>query len=256
MQCCSRGVVQIVDGKSFHFEDDIQFQSRSWTHNRLGRLSHKPLRRLKSSWNCRELRKTVKAVGRGRNRLGRLRTGRNARGGYGIDGWGGNHPKHSFYGDFRGSRTVTLFSTRVLDREERKHRKRPSEINPDGKVGESWPEGRSESQLETAGILGHTTVQASMVDAGPPCSAATGSDPYTNGSRLGCREMASVLMMRIRGQELSEAVNGCIVLERDTGDLYWMMAVESTDWIEGWRAEYVLTDPGVISDWFWGAKHC
>ncbi|KAG5400819.1 hypothetical protein IGI04_015426 [Brassica rapa subsp. trilocularis] len=185
-----------------------QFQSRSWTHNRLGRLSHKPLRRLKSSWNCRELRKTVKAVGRGRNRLGRLRTGRNARGGYGIDGWGGNHPKHSFYGDFRGTRTVTLFSTRVLDREERKHRKRPSEINPDGKEGESWPEGRSESQLETAGpertegkeprerdrrirtgILGHTTVQASMVDAGPPCSAATGSDPYTNGSRLGCREM-------------------------------------------------------------------
>ncbi|WZZ14934.1 hypothetical protein YC2023_108174 [Brassica napus] len=84
---------------------------------------------------------------------------------------------------------------------ERKHRKRPSEINPDGKERESWPEGRSEFQLETAclertegkeprkkdrrirtGILGQTTVQASSVDAGPPCSDATGSDPYTNGS--------------------------------------------------------------------------
>ncbi|WZZ14932.1 hypothetical protein YC2023_108021 [Brassica napus] len=28
---------------------------------------------------------------------------------------------------------------------------------------------------------------------------------------------ASVQMMRIRGQELFEAVNGCIVLERDSG---------------------------------------
>ncbi|KAF2619961.1 hypothetical protein F2Q68_00040030 [Brassica cretica] len=64
-----------------------------------------------------------------------------------------------------------------------------------------------------------------LVDASPSCSDATGSDPYTNGSRLGYREMvpesdgliASVLMMRIRRQELSEAVNGCIVLERDTG---------------------------------------
>ncbi|WZY88796.1 hypothetical protein YC2023_045531 [Brassica napus] len=193
-----------------------QFQSRSWSHNRLGRLSHKPLRRLKSSWNCRELRKTVKAVGRGRNRLGRLQTGRDARGGYGIDGWERNRPKHSFYGDFRGTRTVTLFSTQVLDREESKQRKRPREINPDGK-GESWPEGRSESQLDTAGrerrernrerdrqirteILGQTTVQASVVDAGPPFSDATGSDPYTNGSRLGCRKMvpeSDGLIMRI-----------------------------------------------------------
>ncbi|KAF2560608.1 hypothetical protein F2Q70_00015915 [Brassica cretica] len=48
---------------------------------------------------------------------------------------------------------------------------------------------------------------------------------------------ASVLMMRIRRQELSGDVNGCIVLERDTG------------------AEYVLTFPGVIGDRFWGAKH-
>ncbi|KAF2599535.1 hypothetical protein F2Q68_00008826 [Brassica cretica] len=52
---------------------------------------------------------TVKAVGRERNHLGRLRTGRDARGGYGFDSWGGNRPKHSFYGDFRGTRTVTLF---------------------------------------------------------------------------------------------------------------------------------------------------
>ncbi|KAF2577725.1 hypothetical protein F2Q68_00005483 [Brassica cretica] len=65
-----------------------------------------------------------------------------------------------------------------------------------------------------------------LVDASPSCSDATGSDPYTNGSRLGYREMvpesdgliASVLMMRIRRQELSEVVNGCIVLERDTGN--------------------------------------
>ena len=85
------------------------YRSSSWTHNRLGRLSHKPLRRLYSSWNSRELQKTVKAVGRGRNRIGWLRTGRDARGGYGTDGWGGNRPKHSFYGDFRGTRTITLF---------------------------------------------------------------------------------------------------------------------------------------------------
>ncbi|KAF3489001.1 hypothetical protein F2Q69_00055101 [Brassica cretica] len=52
---------------------------------------------------------TVKAVGRERNRLGRLRTGRDARGGYGTDGWRGNRPKHSFYGDFRGTRTGILF---------------------------------------------------------------------------------------------------------------------------------------------------
>ncbi|KAF2619962.1 hypothetical protein F2Q68_00040033 [Brassica cretica] len=28
-----------------------------------------------------------------------------------------------------------------------------------------------------------------------------------------------------------------------------------TDWLQGCGAEYVLTDPGVIRDWFWGAKH-
>ncbi|KAF3541831.1 hypothetical protein F2Q69_00024382 [Brassica cretica] len=28
-----------------------------------------------------------------------------------------------------------------------------------------------------------------------------------------------------------------------------------TDWIEGCGAYCVLTDPGVIKDWFWGAKH-
>ena len=29
-----------------------------------------------------------------------------------------------------------------------------------------------------------------------------------------------------------------------------------TNWLWGCGAEYVLTIPGVIKDWFWGAKHC
>ena len=34
------------------------------------------------------------------------------------------------------------------------------------------------------------------------------------------------------------------------------MAVRSTDWIVNCRAEYVLTDLGVISDWLWDdAEH-
>ncbi|KAF2577731.1 hypothetical protein F2Q70_00012395 [Brassica cretica] len=28
-----------------------------------------------------------------------------------------------------------------------------------------------------------------------------------------------------------------------------------TDWLRGCGAEYVLTDPRVIRDWFWGVKH-
>ncbi|KAF3592334.1 hypothetical protein DY000_02024847 [Brassica cretica] len=41
--------------------------------------------------------------------------------------------------------------------------------------------------------------------------------------------------------------------ERDR--LMSRMAVRRTDWIEGCGADCVLTDPGVIRDWFWGAKH-
>jgi len=32
------------------------------------------------------------------------------------------------------------------------------------------------------------------------------------------------------------------------------MAVRRTDWIEGCGADRVLTDPGVIRDWFWNAS--
>ena len=52
-------------------------------------------------------------------------------------------------------------------------------------------------------ILGQTTVQASFVDAGPPCSDANGSDPYTNGSRLGCREMVPERKHRKRPSEIN-----------------------------------------------------
>ena len=32
------------------------------------------------------------------------------------------------------------------------------------------------------------------------------------------------------------------------------MAVRRTEWIEGCGSDCVLTDPGVIRDWFWGAS--
>ncbi|KAF3594661.1 hypothetical protein DY000_02020091 [Brassica cretica] len=35
----------------------------------------------------------------------------------------------------------------------------------------------------------------------------------------------------------------------------WLMVVGRTDWIEGGGADCVLTDPGVIMNWFWDAKH-
>ncbi|WZZ14938.1 hypothetical protein YC2023_108027 [Brassica napus] len=57
-----------------------------------------------------------------------------------------------------------------------------------GENGGKGTERERDRQIRT-GILGQTTVQASSLDTGPPCSNATGSDPYTNGSRLGCREM-------------------------------------------------------------------
>ena len=43
--------------------------------------------------------------------------------------------------------------------------------------------------------------------------------------------------------------------DTETGWFEGRMAVRRTDWIEGCGADRVLTDPGVIRDWFWGAKH-
>ena len=43
--------------------------------------------------------------------------------------------------------------------------------------------------------------------------------------------------------------------DTETGWFEGRMAVGRTDWIEGCGADRVLTDPGVIRDWFWGAKH-
>ncbi|KAF3488044.1 hypothetical protein F2Q69_00053314 [Brassica cretica] len=138
------------------------------------------------------------------------------------------------------------------EQKRQKHRKRPREINSDRKEGESWLEGRSESRERTegnkprerdrrfrTGRLGQTAVSSlywwprcCLIHCYSICSdhdrIAIG---FTEGRCFGIKGLER------RCQELSGAVNGCIVLERDTG------------------AEYVLTDPGVIRDWFWGAKH-
>ncbi|KAF3597540.1 hypothetical protein DY000_02022354 [Brassica cretica] len=82
----------------------------------------------------------------------------------------------------------------VLEGEQKreKHRKRPREITSDRKEGESLPERRSESQLEAAD---HDRI-------------AIG---FTEGRCFGIKGLER------RWQELSGTVNGCIVLERDTG---------------------------------------
>ncbi|KAF3574219.1 hypothetical protein F2Q69_00059763 [Brassica cretica] len=143
-------------------------------------------------------------------------------------------------------------------------RKRPSEINPDRKEGERWPEGRSESQLQTVegnelrerqtdpsrDIRPDGRFKPPLVDASPSCSDATGSDPYTNGSRLGYREMVP-------------ESDGLIVRILPDGRRCWNVILAVRNRIEsprfvsamGCGAEYVLTDPEVIRDWFWGAKH-
>ncbi|WZY99836.1 hypothetical protein YC2023_072165 [Brassica napus] len=164
-----------------------------------------------------------KAVGRGRNHLGWLRIGRDARGGYGTDGWGGNRPKHYFYGDFRGTKTVTLFPHGFwTGRRENTERDRVRSILMGKKetVGRradrslSWRphvclertegnEPREKDRRIRTWILGQTTVQASLVDTGPPCSDANGSDPYTNGSRLGCLEMVPERKHRKRPSEIN-----------------------------------------------------
>ncbi|WZZ45396.1 hypothetical protein YC2023_041655 [Brassica napus] len=122
--------------------------------------------------------------------------------GYGGTRWRGNRRQLAERKEL--PREVTgLIGRGAVRKTDKKHRKRPSEINLDRKEGERWPEGRSESQLETAegkelrerqkdpnkDIRPDGRFKPPLVDASPSCSDATGSDPYTNGSRLGYREM-------------------------------------------------------------------
>ncbi|KAF3548006.1 hypothetical protein DY000_02008370 [Brassica cretica] len=67
-------------------------------------------------------------------------------------GWWRNRPSVSVKWDFADQREGHGFLDKKTDK---KHRKRPIEINPDRKEGERWPEGRSESRLETAGLSVH-----------------------------------------------------------------------------------------------------
>ncbi|WZZ40376.1 hypothetical protein YC2023_036635 [Brassica napus] len=168
----------------------------------------------KPSHKPKDFRTVIKSVAkngfmvawpRERNYRGQLQAGLGAE----RLGWWRNRPSVSLKWDFADQRERHGFLDRKTDK---KHRKRPSEINPDRKEGERWPEGRSESELETAGLSRDRQTDPNRVirpdgrfnppllDASPSCSDATGSDPYTNGSRLGYREMvpeSDGLIMRI-----------------------------------------------------------
>ncbi|KAF2619963.1 hypothetical protein F2Q68_00040032 [Brassica cretica] len=131
-------------------------------------------------------------------------------------GWWRNRPSVSFKWDFADQREGHGFLDRKIDKktqertEGKELRERQTDPNRDIR-----PDGRFKPPL---------------VDASASCSDATSSDPYTNGSRLGYQEMvpkSDGLIVQIlpdgrrvlTWQELFEAVNRCIVLERDTGGM-------------------------------------
>ncbi|KAF2543695.1 hypothetical protein F2Q70_00036782 [Brassica cretica] len=97
----------------------------------------------------------------------------------------------------------------------------------------------------------------------------TATLPFTDGSRRILEPAVVKIEMqwsrawrqRICWVQCSDRINPDRILSTDSGDPSlgtetcngWRLGV--TDWLWGCGAEYVLTDLGVIRDWFCGAKH-
>ncbi|WZZ45399.1 hypothetical protein YC2023_041658 [Brassica napus] len=94
-------------------------------------------------------------------------------------GWWRNRPSVSLKSDFADQREGHGF----LDRKTNKKTQKETEERTEGK------ELRVRQTDPNRDIRPDGRFKPPLVDTSPSCSDATGSDPYTNGSRLGYREM-------------------------------------------------------------------